>query len=100
MLRSKCVLVVGALSLTACTIALSPTLQNVTELVPGISTREDAIAKLGPPTYTSRMADRTVLQWTDGNASHPVHIAIMFGMDGRMIQAVSDAEGPGQSPRQ
>jgi hypothetical protein len=100
MLRSKFVLILGALSLTACTTALSPTLQKVQELVPGISTGEDAIAKLGPPTDTSKMGDRTVLLWTDDNASHPIHIAIMFGMDGRMIQVVSDAEGPGQSPRQ
>ena len=35
--------------------------------------------------------DQTILQWTDVNS--PVHLAISFGMDGRIIQAASDAVG-------
>ena len=73
--------------LASCTSA--PSLYRVTELVPGISTQADAIAKLGPPTGTSKIGDQTVLQWADVNSR--VHLAISFGMDGRMIQVASDA---------
>ena len=54
-----------------------------------MSTQADAIAKLGPPTGTSKIGDQTVLQWAD--AGSLVHLAISFGMDGRMIQVASDA---------
>ena len=60
-------------------------------LIPGISTRDDAIAKLGSPSNTSKIGDQTVLQWADVNSS--VHLAISFGTDGRMIQVASDATG-------
>ena len=68
--------------LTACTAATSPNFYRVTELVPGISTRDDAIAKLGPPSGTSNIGNSTILQWGGNNS--PVHLAISFGMDGRM----------------
>ena len=88
MLNSKCaLLLLGAWLLASCTSA--PSLYRVTELVPGISTQADAIAKLGPPTGTSKIGDQTVLQWADINSR--VHLAISFGMDGRMIQVASDA---------
>jgi len=83
-------LFLGALLLTACTTATSPNLYRVTELVPGISTRDDAIAKLGPPSSTSNIGNNTILQWGGNNS--PVHLAISFGMDGRMIQAATDAQ--------
>jgi hypothetical protein len=35
-----------------------------------------------------------VLQWTDVNSS--VHLAISFGIDGRMIQVASDVTGVDQ----
>src|SRR5271169_5187363 len=90
MLHSKCaLLVLLAWSLASCAAASSPNLYRVTELVPGISTQADAIAKLGPPTGTSKIGDQTVLQWADVNSR--VHLAISFGMDGRMIQVASDA---------
>jgi hypothetical protein len=82
--------VLGALLLTACTAAISPSLYRVTELVPGISTRDDAITKLGPPSSTSNIGNSTILQWGGNNS--PVHLAISFGMDGRMIQAATDAQ--------
>ena len=85
------IILLGAFLLASCA-ASAPNLQRVTELIPGISTREDAVAKLGPPNSSSKIGDRTVIQWIDANSPHPVHLAIMFGMDGRMIQAVSDAE--------
>ena len=83
-------LFLGALLLTACTTATSPNLYRVTELVPGISTRDDAIAKLGPPSSTSNIGNSTILQWGGNNS--PFHLAISFGMDGRMIQAATDAQ--------
>ena len=92
MLNSKCALLLFAFwLLTSCTSASSPSLHRVTELIPGISTRDDAIAKLGSPSNTSKIGDQTVLQWADVNSS--VHLAISFGIDGRMIQVASDAMG-------
>jgi hypothetical protein len=91
--NSKCALMLlAAWLLASCTSA--PSLSRVIELVPGISTQADAMAKLGPPTATSKIGDQTVLQWADANS--PVHLAISFGMDGRMIQAASDATGMDQ----
>ena len=84
------ILFLGALLLTACTTATSSNLYRVTELIPGISTRDDAIAKLGPPSSTSNIGNSTILQWGGNNS--PVHLAISFGMDGRMIQAATDAQ--------
>jgi hypothetical protein len=64
----------------------------VNELQPGVSTKEDAIAKLGKPSSVTTKADGTqLLQWqyvygtaigTGGGA----HAAIIFGPDGRMIR--------------
>jgi hypothetical protein len=87
-------LFLGVLLLTACTAATSPSPYRVTELVPGISTQDDAIAKLGPPSSSSNVGNSTILQWGGNNS--PVHLAISFGMDGRMIQAATDAQNLGQ----
>ena len=81
---------VGALFLTCCTVTTAPNLYRVTELIPGISTKDDAIAKLGPPTGTLNAEHQTILQW--GGPQSPVHLAISFGMDNRMIQVVTDAQ--------
>ena len=95
MLNSKrAILLFTACLLASCASASPTSLYRVTELVPGVSTRQDAIAKLGPPTNTSKMGDRTILQWADVNS--PVHLAISFGMDDRMIQIASDAAGADQ----
>ena len=66
--------------------------------MPGVSTQEDAIAKLGPPISTSKIGDRILLLWTDTNSPHPVRFVILFGMDGRMIEAASDARQPSAGP--
>ena len=95
MLNSKrAILLFTACLLASCASASPTSLYRVTELVPGVSTRQDAIAKLGPPTNTSKMGDQTILQWADVNS--PVHLAISFGMDDRMIQMASDAAGADQ----
>jgi hypothetical protein len=61
---------VGALSLTCCTVTTAPTLYRVTELIPGISTKDDAIAKLGTPTGTLNAAsDAAAAQSRIGSAS-------------------------------
>ena len=80
----------GALLLTSCAGSTSPSLYRVTELVPGISTRDDAVEKLGPPSSTSNVGNSTILQW--GGDHSPIHLAISFGVDGRMIQAATDAK--------
>ena len=56
------------------------------ELVRGVSTRDEAIAKLGPPQGTSDIRGNMLLQWSDNNAAHPFHVAILFGPDGRMVK--------------
>jgi hypothetical protein len=66
---------VGALFLTCCTVTTAPNLYRVTELIPSISTKDDAIARLGPPIGTLNAENQTIL-------------AISFGMDNRMIQVV------------
>ena len=48
----------------------------------------DDVEFFGEP---SKIGDQTVLQWADVNSS--VHLAISFGIDGRMIQVASDATG-------
>ena len=81
---------VGAIFLTCCTGINSPNFYRVTELIPGISTKDAAIATLGPPTATLNAENQTILQW--GGPQSPVHLAISFGMDNRMIQVVTDAQ--------
>ena len=91
MLARARVLLLGALFVDES--ARQPLLQDlygVTELVPGMSTRDNAIAKLGAPSSTSNIGNSTILQWGGNNSS--VRRTISFGMDGRMIQAATDAQ--------
>jgi len=55
------------------------------ELVPGASTKDDAIVKLGPPNSISDVRGQTLLQWIDYH-NPAIHVAILFGADGRMIE--------------
>jgi starvation-inducible outer membrane lipoprotein len=62
------------------------------ELVPGTSTKEDAVAKLGPATSVSMLPQNQVLvQWIkiDSDGAHEIHVAIRFTPDGRMIRVES-----------
>jgi hypothetical protein len=86
---------IGALTLllTACTTTSSSTVtvgpRRYTELVPGVSTRDDAVTKLGPPNSVSTVSDaddQVLLQWIDVYSPHPLHVAIHFGRDGKMIR--------------
>jgi hypothetical protein len=56
------------------------------ELVPGTSTQAEAITMLGPPNSTASIRDQTLLQWIDVYSAHPIHLAILFGPDGRMVK--------------
>lgn len=57
------------------------------ELVPGTSTKDEAVTKLGPPQGTSNIRGNTQLQWlNDYDAAHRFRLAILFGPDGRMIK--------------
>jgi hypothetical protein len=85
---------VGALFLTSCTASIAPSPNRVTELIPGVSTKDDAIAKLGPPDSVLNAENQTILQW--GSPQSPVHLAISFGGDSRMIQVATDARTPDQ----
>jgi len=78
----------AALMLSAC--ATTPTApladpHRYMELVPGTSTRDEAVTKLGPPNSVAAVRDKILLQWIDVYSSHPIHLAILFGPDGRMI---------------
>ena len=80
-----------ALLLTACAAPASrvnaPDPHRFTELVPGVSTVADATVKLGPSNSFFALAHgQTLLQWIDVYASNPIHVAILFGADGRMIR--------------
>jgi hypothetical protein len=84
----------GVLLLTSCTMNTAPNPYRVTELIPGVSTKDDAIAKLGPPDNVLNAENQTILQW--GSPQSPVHLAISFGRDSRMIQIATDARTPDQ----
>jgi outer membrane protein assembly factor BamE (lipoprotein component of BamABCDE complex) len=64
----------------------------INQLVPGVSTKEDAITKLGQPTAVSTNADGSqVLQWyyvfgTAIGVGGGAQAAILFGSDGKMIR--------------
>src|SRR5689334_6737892 len=93
LMRNRAVLI-GALFLTTCTLSTAPNPNKVTELIPGVSTKDDAIAKLGPPDRVLNAENQTILQW--GSPQSPVHLAISFGRDSRMIQVATDAHSPDQ----
>jgi len=63
-----------------------PDPRRYVELVRGTSTKDEAVAKLGPPQGTSDIRGNILLQWSDNNAAHPFRVAILFGPDGRMIK--------------
>jgi hypothetical protein len=80
-----------ALLLSACaatsssTVTVSP--RRYPELVPGVSTRDDAVTKLGSPnSVTTVNDDQVLLQWIDVYSPHPLHVAVLFGRDGKMIR--------------
>jgi len=63
MLMQNWAVLVGALFLTSCTVSTAPNPSRVTELIPGGSTKDDAIAKLGPPDNVLNAESQTILQW-------------------------------------
>lgn len=70
----------------------------VRSLQPGITTEEDAIAKLGKPSAASRMADGgRLLQWqfvygTAVGVGGGAHAAILFGPDRKMVRVTHLSE--------
>jgi hypothetical protein len=63
-----------------------PDPHRYSELIPGTSTRDEAVAKLGPPQGTNNVRGNIQLQWSAYNPVHPFRVAILFGPDGRMIK--------------
>jgi outer membrane protein assembly factor BamE (lipoprotein component of BamABCDE complex) len=67
----------------------------INQLIPGSSTEQDAIAKLGKPISVSTNADGSqVLQWyyvygTAIGVGGGAHAAILFGVDGKMIRVTN-----------
>ncbi len=84
-----------ALSLSACVYMQHGTRFDpnvINQLTPGVSTQQDAIAKLGKPMAVSTNADGSqLLQWqyvygTAVGIGGGAHAAILFGSDGKMIR--------------
>lgn len=84
-----------AFSLSACVYQQHGTrfdVAAVNELQPGVSTKQDAIAKLGKPKAVSTNADGSqLLQWqyvygTAIGVGGGAHVAILFEPDGKMIR--------------
>jgi hypothetical protein len=69
----------------------APDPHRFAELVPGVSTTNDTIAKLGQPNaYADTGHGRVLLQWWDYYGAHPIHLAIAFrAYDHRMIEVQS-----------
>lgn len=60
---------------------------NYVLLIPGQSTIDDAIYLLGPPVfYTPLSQGKISLQWADYYEIPRLHIAIMFGIDRKLIE--------------
>jgi hypothetical protein len=82
-------IVFAALLLSACASAgpSAPAIRHgYGEVVPGTSTRDEAIAKLGTPTSTGAIGNgNTLLQSIDYSPPHPIHVAISFAADGKML---------------
>ena len=75
--------------------ATFPTPHRFQELVPGVSTTDDAIAKFGQPrSYTDIGHDRILLQWWGFYAPNPIHLAISFRADNRRMIAVQSVTMP------
>ncbi len=62
-------------------------LSDFVNLVPGKSTQQEAVAQLGEPFSVSDMGRLgRLLQWIDQRGAHFSHVAILFGIDGRMVK--------------
>lgn len=72
-----------ALILACC--ATGPDPHRYSELVPGTTTRDEAIIMLGEPTSVAAVRGGTLLQWINVYSLQPIHVAILFGPDGRMV---------------
>lgn len=73
----------------------------VNQLAPGVTTMEEAIRAVGPPTARSTMAGgSTLLQWqhirTNGltGRGESSHVAVLFGPDGKMVRVTHQAGAP------
>ena len=94
-MRPIIVAILLAFSLSACVYQQHGTrfdVSAVNELQPGVSTKQDAIAKLGKPTAVSTTVDGSqLLQWqyvygTAIGVGGGAHVAILFGPDEKMIR--------------
>lgn len=91
-MRNAFIVTTTVLALSACLYtqhASSFDIDAVNKLVPGVSTKQDAIQLLGNPTETNTRADGTeLLQWIYPyeTARGGAHVAILFGADKKVIQ--------------
>lgn len=78
-----------AAALAGCATSATPTADphRYTELTPGQATENDAISAMGPPNSISDLgATGRLLQWLDPYAARPIHVALLFGQDHRLIK--------------
>lgn len=73
----------------------APDPHRFAELVPGVSTTDEAIAKLGQPrAYSDVGHGRILLQWWDYYSVRPIHLAIAFRADDRRMIEVQSVTMP------
>lgn len=94
----KLMMIAVMLALTACvTRGQKFEMSDVDAMQPGVTTKEEAIGKLGKPKAVSNRPDgSTLLQWMFIEAS-PLHgkgshAAILFDKDGKMIRVSHKSE--------
>lgn len=94
----KLVAIASLVMLTACaTRGTKFEMADVDAMQPGVTTKEEAIAKLGKPKAVSTKPDgTTVLQWMYIEAS-PLHgkgnhAVIIFDKDGKMVRLAHKSE--------
>lgn len=71
--------------------AAPPTIgPKATQLRPGVTTIDEAIAALGPPKSRSRAGTGVLLQWMETNvgygSANGAHVAILFDANGKMVK--------------
>lgn len=90
-MKTAIALAILTLSLAGCMTMGRPFDPNtVRQFKPGVTTRQDAITALGPPSAESDAGrDQTLLQWQYIHGTmfggSGAHAAILFGSDGKMV---------------
>ena len=98
-LSSSILIVLASLALVACgrSIGAPFDMAAANTLTPGVSTLDDAVAKLGTTTHRVGSARGTVAHWhylrdRSGGATESASVTIMFDRNGRMVDILQRLE--------